>query len=63
VLLVSEDPVAELTHEAVVASTPHLDERAREGIWQRYLGQTTWRDLCRHLAVDCEQLPRTIAEV
>jgi hypothetical protein len=44
-----------------VASTPHLDARVREAIWQGYLGQTTWRELCERLAVDFNQLPRTIA--
>lgn len=63
VLLVSEQPVAELTDEAIVASTPHLDDNARAAVAQRYLGQTTWRELCDRVGVDFDRLPRTIADV
>lgn len=63
VLLVSEQPAAELTEATLAASTPHLDVLAREQLRRRYLGQTTWAELCRRLGVDFARLPRTIADV
>jgi hypothetical protein len=45
VLLVSEEPLAELTQETRAASTPHLDVLARKQLSRRYLGQTTWAEL------------------
>jgi len=63
VLLVSEQPVVELTDDEITTSTPHLDEQARTRISRRYLGQTTWRELCDRLGVDFYGLPRTIADV
>jgi hypothetical protein len=49
---------AELT-----ASTPHLDERARAELANRYLGQTTWRTLCQRLDVTFSALPDTVDDV
>jgi hypothetical protein len=63
VLLVSEDPVAELTEATLAASTPHLDALAREQLSHHYLGQTSWAELCRRSGVDFARLPRTIADV
>lgn len=63
VLLVSEEPVAELTEATLAASTPHVDVLAREQLRRRCLGQTTWAELCRRLGMDFARLPRTIADV
>lgn len=63
VLLVTEDPIPELTQEAVADSTPHLNQEARQTLEQRYLGQVTWRTLCARLGADYNALPGTIADV
>lgn len=63
VLLVTEEPVDDLTAEAIALSAPHLDEAQRARLWDRYLGQATWRVLCDRLGVDYASLPTTIAEV
>ena len=63
VLLITEEPVAELTQQAIRVSTPHLDESAREMLRSRYLGQTTWKAAGGALAVDFATLPRTLADV
>jgi hypothetical protein len=63
VLLTTEEAVVELTAEAIALSTPHLNEVQHARLWDRYLGQTTWRVLCDRLGVDYASLPKTIAEV
>jgi hypothetical protein len=52
VLLVTEEPVAELTPALVDASTPHLSPTARDALSQRHLGQTSWRLLSARLDID-----------
>jgi hypothetical protein len=63
VLLVSEEPIVELTPADVAASSPHLADSDRDALLGRYLGQTTWRALCAQLGVDYAALPKTIADV
>ena len=63
VLLVTEQPVDEVPESALVASTPHLDDAARDVVRRRYLGQTTWRALSERLDVDFAALPETRADV
>jgi len=62
VLLVTEQAVEDLPEAAVVASTPHLDDAAREVVRRRYLGQVTWQSLCDRLDVDFASLPDTRAD-
>jgi hypothetical protein len=51
VLLAVEDAAPELTRDALMASTPHMSERHREVLSERYLGQVTWRSVVRALAL------------
>jgi hypothetical protein len=60
VLLVTEEPGPELTPAGVAASAPHLDKPELGPLFDRYLGQTTWRALCERLGVDFAGLPETI---
>ena len=36
----------------VVASTPHLTDAERGALWERYLGQITWRAACAAVGLD-----------
>ena len=63
VLLVTEQPVDELPESVLSASTPHLDDEARDVVRRRYLGQTTWRALSERLDVDFAALPETRVDV
>ena len=63
VLLVTHQPVDELSESTLSASTPHLDDDARDVVRRRYLGQTTWRALCERLDIDFAALPETRAGV
>ena len=63
VLVVSEEPIAELTDIIVAESTPHLTAAGRETLAAHYLGQTTWLALCESLNVPFDSLPRTIDDL
>jgi hypothetical protein len=57
VLLVSERPIVEPSHEMLARSLPHLSELQRLAVRRRYLGQTSWRALCEALHVPFASLP------
>jgi hypothetical protein len=56
VMLAVEQPIGELTPEAVAMSTPHLSELERQRLTERYLGQVSWRQLVDRLELPAELL-------
>jgi hypothetical protein len=60
VLLVTETPEPDLTMERIVASSPHLTDAMVQRLFDRYLGQTTWRTLCERLDLNYLDLPETV---
>jgi hypothetical protein len=62
VLLVTEEPIAELTEANVSASAPHLDQAGHDELYARYLGQTTWAALANVVGIDFASLPATLAD-
>jgi hypothetical protein len=63
VLLVTQEPCPELSENDYERSLPHLNERERHQVRERYLGQTTWQLLCKALGVDVETLPDETGEL
>ena len=66
-ILISEHPIEEGTApglEAVLAeSAPHLDDGERASLSDAYLGNLTWRDACRAVGIDFDDLPETTADI
>jgi hypothetical protein len=62
VLLVTEQPIRELTEADVAASAPHLDPEAHAALYARSLGQTTWAALADAVGIDFSTLPATLTD-
>ncbi|MGO9960804.1 MAG: hypothetical protein ACLP50_33310 [Solirubrobacteraceae bacterium] len=62
VLLAVEQVIPNLDVEKLVGrGCPHLDEAERKALIDRFLGQATWRELCRTTGVEWASLPSAIA--
>jgi hypothetical protein len=62
VILGVEHPMAELDHQTLEHSTPHLSDDEREDLGARYLGQVRWRNLCEAAGIGFELLPDTVPQ-
>lgn len=61
VLLAVEEPIPDLDVRAIVeAGCPHLDQPQQQGLCGGFLGQVTWRELCRRTAIEWASLPDAI---
>lgn len=62
VLLAVEQPIQGFDVENLVnRGCPHLDAADRQVLCDRFLGQVTWRELCRRTGVEWASLPDAIA--
>jgi hypothetical protein len=59
VLLVGPDGCSDVTAVDLKPSWPHLDERSRDELLARFLGITSWRELCRVTGLAYDELPIT----
>lgn len=61
VLLAVENLIPDLDVQAIVEKgCPHLDGTRQQVLRGRFLGQVTWRDLCRRTGIEWASLPDTI---
>jgi hypothetical protein len=61
VLLAVEERIADLNVEAITsAGCPHLGQAKRQRLCERFLGQVTWRELCRRTSIERASLPDTV---
>lgn len=61
VLLATEDENTDAPNRGVLrASAPHLESTQLDALWDRYLGQITWRELCNRVDVAFDSLPDTV---
>jgi hypothetical protein len=61
VLLAVEELIPDLDVRALVEDgCPHLDETKQQRVWGRFLGQVTWRELCRRTGIEWASLPDTL---
>lgn len=61
VLLAVEDRIPDLDVKLIVErGCPHLDRTQQQVLCRRFLGQITWRELCRRTGIEWASLPDTI---
>ena len=64
VLLAVENLIPDLDVKRIVQDgCPHLDATQHQVLCSRFLGQVTWRDLCRRTGIEWASLPDTIGVV
>jgi hypothetical protein len=60
VLLATEDRSEAPDRQDLPASAPHLNSEQLNALWNRYLGQITWRDLCDRVGLAFDSLPSEV---